>query len=181
MEHGDPEIRYTLESYTPGRFVIEMKHRVTGQKKYIGAVPEAGQEGSYINEMFDRLKDARRYPFDCDQAATAVILSFPNTRNIEYAVIEADKRWRGGGVLLFGEWDAEFRNVRWRYVSRIPCKPLRIGTVLVHNHVAPQPILGMNGFRAWTQWLTDELEVCKCDWAGVDLHGLAHYRYRVNR
>jgi hypothetical protein len=34
----------------------------------------------------------------------------------------------------------------------------------------------MNGFRAWTQLLTNELVLCTCDWAGQDLHGRPHYR-----
>ena len=80
---------YSIDSHTLGRFVIEMKHRVTGEKKYFGAVPKPGQEDSFTNTMFDCLEDASRYPFPFDQAAAAVILSFRETRNIEYAVIEA--------------------------------------------------------------------------------------------
>jgi hypothetical protein len=66
-------------------------------------------------------------------------------------------------------------SVKTRYVNGIPRK-LAKGSVLVHNHVIPQSLLGLNGFRAWTQTLTDDLEVCSCDWAGVDLRGLVHYR-----
>jgi hypothetical protein len=62
------------------------------------------------------------------------------------------------------------------YVTGIPRKPLPAGRVLVHNHVLPQPRLGWNGFRAWTQTLDDTLMVCPCKWAGVDLRGLTHYR-----
>src|SRR5262249_19557532 len=70
----------------------------------------------------------------------------------------------------------EQRRREKRYLSRgIPRKPLPNGRVLVHNHVRPQPELGLNGFRAWTQNLTPELVACPCDWAGVDLHGLQHY------
>jgi hypothetical protein len=61
------------------------------------------------------------------------------------------------------------------YISRIP-RQLPEGMVLVHNSVRPYRQLGANGFRAWTQPLVDDLEVCDCDWAGVDLHGLTHYR-----
>jgi hypothetical protein len=64
------------------------------------------------------------------------------------------------------------------YVRSIPRKPLPNGIVLVHNHVVPQKKLGWNGFRAWTQQRTDELISCKCDWAGVDLRKLQHYRVR---
>jgi hypothetical protein len=63
-----------------------------------------------------------------------------------------------------------------RYVHGISRKPLPEGRVLVHNHVIPQPRIGMNGFRAWTQLLTNELVLCTCDWAGQDLHGRPHYR-----
>jgi hypothetical protein len=68
-----------------------------------------------------------------------------------------------------------------RYVRSIPRKPLLEGAVLVHNHVKPARHLGVRGFRAWTQTLDDTLEVCHCDWAGVDLHGLTHYRIKSER
>ena len=64
---------------------------------------------------------------------------------------------------------------KMRYVDSIP-RSLSEGRVLVHNHITPRPSLGFMGFRAWTEELSDELEVCDCDWAGVDLHGLKHYR-----
>lgn len=62
-----------------------------------------------------------------------------------------------------------------RYVTCIPREPLPEGVVLVHNHIAPQRVLGRNGFRAWTQTRDDSLVQCHCDWAGVNLHGMAHY------
>jgi hypothetical protein len=48
------------------------------------------------------------------------------------------------------------------------------GRLVVHNHVVPQPVLGLNGFRAWMA-KTDagRLEVCGCDWAP---HLPEHYR-----
>lgn len=67
--------------------------------------------------------------------------------------------------------------VSMNYLKRIPHK-LPKGKVLVHNQVRPHRWLGGRGFRAWTQTLNDELEVCSCDWAGVDLHGLVHYRVK---
>jgi hypothetical protein len=60
------------------------------------------------------------------------------------------------------------------YLKAIPHK-LRKGRVLVHNSVVPARRLNWRGFRAWTQRLDDTLELCRCDWAGVDLRGLAHY------
>ena len=67
---------------------------------------------------------------------------------------------------------------KMRYVARIPRKPLAKGIVLVHNHMTPQRLLGANGFRAWTQQRTRDLVLCHCDWAGVDLGNLRHYRVR---
>jgi hypothetical protein len=52
------------------------------------------------------------------------------------------------------------------------------GEVLVHNHVRARRTLGLNGFRAWTEKPSNRLEVCNCKWAGVDLHGLKHYRVK---
>ena len=66
-----------------------------------------------------------------------------------------------------------------RYVSDIPSEPLAEGIVLVHNHVKPHRTLSGRGFRAWTQALDNTLEVCICDWAGMDLHGLEHYRIKA--
>jgi hypothetical protein len=63
------------------------------------------------------------------------------------------------------------------YIAAIPSL-LEEGARLVHNHVIPQRTLGLNGFRAWIQNEDGSLEVCRCDWAGVDLHGLAHYRVK---
>ena len=67
-----------------------------------------------------------------------------------------------------------------RYVRAIP-RELPEGIVLVHNSVLPRQRFrtGMRGFRAWTQKFDGRrLEVCPCDWAGADLHGLVHYRVR---
>jgi hypothetical protein len=106
-------------------------------------------------------------------------------RRISHIHIEFTNPLRGTGcskefphkaeeICSFGSIVPEAR----RYVTGIPRKPLPKGVVLVHNHVVPQQKLGMKGFRAWTQNLTDDLEVCPCDWAGVNLRGLVHYRGR---
>jgi hypothetical protein len=63
------------------------------------------------------------------------------------------------------------------YLVTIPRK-LRPGEVLVHNHVKPQAFIGLNGFRAWTQKVTDDLEPCTCDMGGADMHGQKHYRIK---
>ena len=52
------------------------------------------------------------------------------------------------------------------YVTAIPRKELPKGRVLVHNRVTPYPKIGTNGFRAWTQFKTNRLVQCHCDWAG---------------
>lgn len=69
----------------------------------------------------------------------------------------------------------EFKDMK--YVDRIPRKLPR-GRVLVHNSVEPASSVGDRGSRAWTQKMTDRLELCDCNWAGVDLHGLKHYRVK---
>lgn len=66
-----------------------------------------------------------------------------------------------------------------RYLSRTPVSVgvlLGSGRVLVHNHVTPQAVLNMNGFRAWTQPPDNTLEICPCDWAGVTIPVKVHYR-----
>lgn len=75
------------------------------------------------------------------------------------------------------------REERWeraerRYCGWYPHNP-SAGRVLVHNHVIPQYILGMNGFRAWTQRKDSVLlEVCRCNWAGRKLPVKVHYRVK---
>jgi hypothetical protein len=66
-----------------------------------------------------------------------------------------------------------------RYFSGEPTKP-GPGRVIVHNHVMPQIYLGINGFRAWTQRPDKSIEVCKCDWAGVNLPVKVHYRVHLS-
>jgi len=65
---------------------------------------------------------------------------------------------------------------RMIYVGAVP-EPgvLPAGWVLVHNHVRPQPALGMNGFRAWIEpWDESRLVACDCGWGATSM--LAHYR-----
>ena len=64
-----------------------------------------------------------------------------------------------------------------RYLPYIPRK-IPDGKILVHNRVRPVSPIGLNGFRIWTQLLTDEprLVVCNCGWAP---HLEKHYRYMV--
>jgi hypothetical protein len=57
-----------------------------------------------------------------------------------------------------------------RYVTKIP-RTLPAGQVLVHNHVEPQQVIGMNGFQVWTQALDKQVVPCRCAWSGK-----LHYR-----
>jgi hypothetical protein len=77
----------------PGQFVIEATHRKLGSKKYFGAKPAAARdtECDFVNTMFDRWEEASRYPYPSQEAAAAMVLSFPDTRNLDYAVIAAKK------------------------------------------------------------------------------------------
>jgi hypothetical protein len=54
-------------------------------------------------------------------------------------------------------------------------KPPLPGNVAVHNHVAhgPQTRNGVNGFRFWSEPISDELELCDCGWHAIDP---PHYR-----
>jgi hypothetical protein len=84
-------VRWTVTGDVAGRFVIEVSHRKSsGSKKYIGAKPApAGSECDFVNTTFDRWEDASRYPYPSEQAAAAMVLSFPQTRHLDYAVIAA--------------------------------------------------------------------------------------------
>jgi len=64
-----------------------------------------------------------------------------------------------------------------REVISVPRK-IADGRVLVHNRIQPQSLFGLNGFRVWTQRLSDTIEICDCKFAGVDLRGLVHYRVK---
>jgi hypothetical protein len=66
-----------------------------------------------------------------------------------------------------------------RYCYRGLPKCIKAGRYLVHNHVYPIPVLGGNGFRAWTQEGRSGLVRCLCDFGGcenADLHD--HYRMK---
>jgi hypothetical protein len=65
--------------------------------------------------------------------------------------------------------------VGMRYLSGIPAE-VPSGRVVVHNSVRPARRLGVRGFRAWTQWPDERLEVCGCDWAPEVGE---HYRVKV--
>jgi hypothetical protein len=104
MAKGQPkEFNYRVETINAGSFVIEMTHRKTGDKKYIGSVPmdddnepvflngKPVETFSFSNEFFETFEEASRYPFDSQEAAEAVVFSLPKTKNIDFAVVEAFK------------------------------------------------------------------------------------------
>jgi hypothetical protein len=66
-----------------------------------------------------------------------------------------------------------------QYCRSIPLT-IPAGRVLVHNQVVPMPILGLNGFRAWTQVMNERLELCNCKFGGCRDAEL-HKHYRVKR
>ena len=88
-------------------FLIEMTHKRTHEKKYLGTVlvgdgptysvrrahPKVTRVANYENKLFDTLDEARHYGFEWKEAATAVMYSLQQqTRNIDYKVIESCDR-----------------------------------------------------------------------------------------
>ncbi len=68
-----------------------------------------------------------------------------------------------------------------RYLTWVPKKAAPVGRVVVHNHVVSvagrrSRLLGVDGFRAWTQRPEPALlEVCSCAWAPA---AGRHYRVK---
>jgi len=65
-----------------------------------------------------------------------------------------------------------------RYIPYIP-KKVPNGHIIVHNSVAPQARVGMNGFRIWlapSDASNYAVEVCNCGWAP---HVPVHYRVKL--
>ena len=53
------------------------------------------------------------------------------------------------------------------YLFKMP-ETVPADRLVVHNHVRPQPRLGLNGFRAWLYGPNPDpcrVEVCECGWA----------------
>jgi hypothetical protein len=91
-KHG-AAVRWTVTGDVPGKFVIEVSHRKSGSKKYMGAkpAPAGDTERDFVNTMFDRWEDASRYPYPSEQVAAAMVVGFPDTQNLDYAVVAAKK------------------------------------------------------------------------------------------
>jgi hypothetical protein len=67
-----------------------------------------------------------------------------------------------------------------RYCYNSLPRTVKPGRFLVHNHVRPVAMLGLNGFRAWTQEGRKGLVRCRCDFGGCENAEL-HEHYRVLR
>jgi hypothetical protein len=93
---------------TTGGYIIEMQHKITGEKKYVGTVligdapthrvrrthPQVTRVVDYENKFFDTLDEARQYGFDSEETATAVMRSLQmqmQTKNINYSVVPVVK------------------------------------------------------------------------------------------
>lgn len=65
-----------------------------------------------------------------------------------------------------------------KYFQRVPAHVSLIpeGRVAVHNQVVMAKQLGVRGFRAWHEKLTDKHEPCPCSWAP---HLGTHYRLKA--
>lgn len=61
-----------------------------------------------------------------------------------------------------------------KYVRVIPRKPLPESWVLVHNFLPYGRQIGMDGFRAWTQPLNENVIPCPCAWTKD--RGIPHYQ-----
>jgi hypothetical protein len=67
----------------------------------------------------------------------------------------------------------------YKRIGRLPKRPIPEGRFLVHDHVIPEAMLGLSGFRAFTLDTRKGLVRCYCDFGGVknaELH--KHYRYQ---
>ena len=64
-------------------------------------------------------------------------------------------------------------------LATLPSGPVPTGCYLVHNHLRPVAPLGVNGFRAWLQTRSDNLEECYCDFGRCENAKLHTHHYRV--
>ena len=79
----------TENTETPGSFVIEMTHRKSKAKLYVGAVPNGPRK--FVTTKFDSLEQASRHPFPSTEACFAVLAldTFRKTKNLSYKIVEA--------------------------------------------------------------------------------------------
>src|SRR6266851_1314050 len=75
------------------------------------------------------------------------------------------------------ELRAQRKQKELRYCKDLPSRAIPAGRYLVHNQVRPAAMLGMNGFRVWTQNTDDNLVECRCDFGGWNnAKRFRHYR-----
>jgi hypothetical protein len=86
-------------------FVIKLKHREGKRPMYVAAVPVATDENDedvlklkrkgirivpdIVNTAFDSLEEASKFPYSDAEVAAVVVLSLPETQNIDYEVVPA--------------------------------------------------------------------------------------------
>jgi hypothetical protein len=87
-----PEASYTEKIETPGSFVIEMTHRKSKAKYFLGALPTGPRE--FVTTKFDSLEDASRHPFPSTEVCFGVLAqdAFRKTKDISYKIVEAVTR-----------------------------------------------------------------------------------------
>jgi hypothetical protein len=83
-------------------FVIELKHRKSGDSKFVGSVPvktgtdkdarESQSKGYTVvdneNTFFETIEEARKFPFETAELAALMVHTFPKTKNIDSEVVE---------------------------------------------------------------------------------------------
>jgi hypothetical protein len=83
-------------------FVIQLKHRKSGDSKFVGSVPvktgtdkdarEWQGKGYTVvdneNTYFETIEEARKIPFEPAELGALMVHTFPKTKNIDYEVAE---------------------------------------------------------------------------------------------
>lgn len=83
-------------------YVVKLNHRKGLPPKYIGAVPVATDQDDdqvvalerkglrtydFKNTLFETLEEASQFPYPTAEAAAAIVLGLPKTKNIDYEVV----------------------------------------------------------------------------------------------
>ncbi len=72
-------------------YIIEVKHRNTGEVRYIASAPvEAVGENLTLEAKWCTREEASRYPYDTEEIAAHVIDTFPETENLIWSIVPAD-------------------------------------------------------------------------------------------
>jgi hypothetical protein len=83
-------------------YVLKLNHKRGLPPKYVGAVPRGTDHDDdqvlalerkgfrvydFENTLFETLEEASQFPYPTAEAASAVTLGFPQTKNIDYEVV----------------------------------------------------------------------------------------------